>query len=124
MDRRFREVQELVAKDQTLAGRVHLVSITFDPAYDTPAVLAAHAARVGANRQIWSFFTGDRSDVLGFAARFGATIVPDQASAPEIAHNLRTAVIDTRGRLVRILTGNDWTAEQLVTGLRSASGGR
>ena len=35
-----------------------IVSVTIDPAYDTPAVLKAHAAHVGADPAIWRFVTG------------------------------------------------------------------
>jgi protein SCO1/2 len=124
LDRRFAEVQRLAAPDAALRERVRLISISFDPAHDTPEVLAAHAKKVGADPAMWSFLTGERAEVEAFAARFGVSIVPDAKSAPEIVHNLRTAVIDDRGRLVRILNGNDWTAEQLVDVLRSAGAGR
>ena len=43
MDRQFADVQQIVTDDENLRGRVHLLSISFDPAYDTPAVLATHA---------------------------------------------------------------------------------
>ena len=36
-------LQDLVAKDQRLAKRMHLVSMSFDPDHDTPEVLAEYA---------------------------------------------------------------------------------
>ncbi len=36
MDRQFADVQQIVTDDESLRGRVHLLSISFDPAYDTP----------------------------------------------------------------------------------------
>jgi len=39
-----------------------------------------------------------------------------------LIHNLRTAVIDRKGRLVKIHSGNDWTVETLLADLREASG--
>jgi cytochrome oxidase Cu insertion factor (SCO1/SenC/PrrC family) len=42
----------------------------------------------------------------------------------EIVHNLRTAVIDGQGRLVTVLRGNEWKADQLVDELRAANGRR
>jgi protein SCO1/2 len=124
LDRRFAEIQKAAAADPALRERARLVSISFDPAHDTPAVLAAHAGKVGADPAFWSFLTGERDAVEGIAARFGVSIVSDPASAPEIVHNLRTAVIDGSGRLVEILNGNDWTVEKLLDLLRSASAGR
>ncbi len=38
---------------------VRLVSISVDPAHDTPAVLAGYARRIGAEASRWTFLTGD-----------------------------------------------------------------
>jgi protein SCO1/2 len=124
MDRHFGEVQRAIASDPVLRDRAHLLSISFDPAHDTPAVLHAHAAKAGANPDTWTFLTGEPRDVEALGARFGVSIVPDEASAPEIVHNLRTAVIDAQGQLVQILNGNEWTPRDLIEALRRASGTR
>lgn len=124
MDRRFGEVQRIVAGDSALRGKVHLFSVTFDPDHDTPAILAAHAKRVGADAAVWSFLTGDRAAVTAFASRFGVTVAAGTAGTQDIMHNLRTAVVDADGRLSTVLTGNDWTAAALVAALRSAGAGR
>ena len=38
-------------------GPVRLLSVSFDPDFDTPAVLKAHAANVGADPRVWTFAT-------------------------------------------------------------------
>jgi protein SCO1 len=116
MDRHFAAVQKEVRGDPALAGRVKLVSVSFDPAYDTPAVLRAHAAKVGAHPETWSFLTGPRDDIDRFASRFGVTLGRD--TPEEITHNLRTAVVRPDGRLARVFTGNDWTPAQLIEALK------
>jgi protein SCO1/2 len=120
MDRQFAEVQRDVTRDTTLRGHVRLLSITFDPGYDTPEVLTAHAKKLGADPSTWSFLTGDRTAIEGFAARFGVTVMRESPSATEVVHNLRTAVIDGRGRLVKVLNGIQWQPADLVAELRSA----
>lgn len=124
MDRHFADVQRTMLADPAFADRAHLLSISFDPAHDTPPVLAAHASKVGADPRAWTLLTGDRGDVEAFAARFGVSIIPDEASAPEIVHNLRTAVLDREGRLVKIFSGSDWTPGELLATLRAAKDGR
>jgi protein SCO1/2 len=124
MDRRFGEVQRIVAGDAGLRGKVHLFSVTFDPDHDTPAVLAVHAKKAGADAAIWSFLTGDRAGVTAFAAHFGVTVAAGPEGTKEIMHNLRTAVVDANGRVSTVLSGNDWTADALVAALRSAGAGR
>jgi protein SCO1/2 len=124
MDRHFQDVQREIVRDASMRGRVHLVSVSFDPAYDTPKVLAAHATRVSADPEHWSMLTvlGNQRDELDrFASKFGVSIIREPAGADgEIVHSLRTAVIDSQGRLVTILSGNDWTPADLLAHLRKA----
>lgn len=124
MDRHFKAAQAALKADAALAGRVHLLSVSFDPDYDTPAVIAAHAARAGADPALWSYLTGARDAVDRFAGAFGVTVMRDDKPMQEIIHNLRTAVIDADGRLVTVLNGRDWTPDDLVAQLRSADARR
>lgn len=124
MDRHFAQLQTSVADDEVLAGRVRLLSISFDPDFDSPNVLAAHARRVGADPEVWSFVTAERAEVDRFASRFGVSIVREDRPAADILHNLRTAVIDPDGRLVTMLGGNDWQPSQLLAELRKTVGAR
>ena len=36
----------------------------------------------------------------------------------DITHNLRTAIVDADGKLVKIYTGNEWTPEQVLADLK------
>jgi protein SCO1/2 len=120
MDRRFAAVQKKVAADAELRDGVHLVSVTFDPTHDTPDVLKPHAASVGADPAVWSFLTGPPEAIAKVSERFGVSAIQESDAIQSITHNLRTAVIDPRGRLVAIYTGRDWTPDQLVEALREA----
>jgi protein SCO1/2 len=124
MDRHFAAVQKALQTNGALAERVHLLSVSFDPDHDTPAVLRAHATRVGADPAIWSYVTGSREAIDRFAAPFGVTIMRDGTPTEAIIHNLRTAVIDADGRLVQMLNGNDWQPEQLLAAIREADARR
>ncbi len=86
-----------------------LVSISFDPERDTPAVLAKHAARFKADPAVWTFLTGDRATVEKFAARFGVGLIRSPETPGEITHNLRTYLIGADGRVLKIYSGNEWT---------------
>lgn len=126
MDRQFAEVQRAVLTDASWRDTVHLISISFDPSFDTPAVLAAHARALGADPAVWTFLTGTKETITAFGAPLGVTLVPDTSHPQEIVHNLRTAVIDAEGRLVRIFSGSDWTPDELLDAIRKArnAGGR
>ena len=122
MDRQFAAVQRDLGADPRLRESVHLVSVTVDPAFDTPAVLRAHARGVGAKPEIWSFVTGDPDALDRFASRFGMAVMREDPS--EVVHNLRTAVIAADGRLAKVFGGNEWTAADLLTELKHAGAER
>ena len=94
-----------------------MLSVSFDPAFDTPAVLTAHAARVGAQAG-WHFATAPAEILDRFAAEFGVNVIRETDGS--ITHNLRTAVIGPNGRVAAVHSGNDWTADELVADLRRA----
>ena len=122
MDRRFGELQRAIATDARLRDRVHLVSVSFDPAHDTAAVVQSHAKASGADPRTWSYLTGSPAAIDHFTSRFGVSTIADAGSAETLTHNLRTAVIDSNGRLVRIHSGNDWSVDTMLADLREASG--
>ena len=120
MDRNFAAIQGTLTTDPALKN-VHLVSISFDPIADTPPVLKKHAAKVGADPKYWTFLTGDRDEIDRFAARFGVSITRPLNDPLDISHNLRTAIVDAGGALVKAYTGNEWTPEQLLAETRQVA---
>ncbi len=118
IDRRFAELQRAVRADSQLAGRVRLLSVSFDPDQDTPAALAAHAKKLEADSSVWRFATAPRDVVDRFAAQFGVNVIrePDRT----ITHNLRTAIIAPDGRVAAMYDGGDWTTAQALNDLRGS----
>jgi len=119
MDRNFAAVQAEIKKTPAL-GDVRLVSVSFDPAHDTPAVLKTHAKGLQADPAVWHFVTASADDMKGFAAKFGVIAEPGDESPAILTHNLSTAVIDADGRLVKIRPGNMWTPADLIADLKAA----
>jgi protein SCO1/2 len=119
MDRHFADLQRAILADPALRDKVHLVSISFDPAHDTPAVITAHAKARGADPRVWSYLTGDPAAIDHVTSRFGVSAIAEHDSVDSITHNLRTAVIDPQGRLVTIYNGNEWTVDGLLNDLRA-----
>jgi protein SCO1/2 len=123
MDRQFAAVQKAVVADARLRGAVRLLSVSFDPEFDTPAVLAAHARQLGAEPAVWSFVTADRTVIDRFASGFGLTVMRGEGGGPgSIVHNLRTGILDAEGRLVKIYSGSDWTPDQVIADLQHVVG--
>ena len=117
MDRHFATLQTSLKADASLQT-VRLVTVSFDPITDTPAVLREHAKRLNADLTRWTFLTGDRDEIDQFAARFGVSISRAMNDARDITHNLRTVVIDRDGRIVKVYTGNDWSPDQVLADLK------
>jgi protein SCO1/2 len=123
MDRHYQRIQETILREGALADRVRLISISFDPEHDTPTVLAAHAAQLGANPDVWTFLTADRATIDRFAGRLGVGLIRPPDST-EITHNLRTVLMGADGRVARVYSGNEWTPAQALTDLRAEAGRR
>jgi protein SCO1 len=118
MDQNFATLQRRVTQDAALRGRVRLISVTLDPDFDTPAVLAEHAARRHADPAIWAFLTGDRGTIEQLAGHLGVGVMRD--GAPTLTHNLRTVILDWNLRIVRIYSGNEWTPGEVLKELAAA----
>jgi protein SCO1/2 len=117
MDRHFVTIQEHMKSDAALT-HVHLVTISFDPTRDTPAVLRAHAKELDADLTRWTFFTGTLEAVNQFAGKFGVSVVRNPNDDRDITHNLRTAIIGPDGVLKKVYTGNEWTPDDVLTDLK------
>lgn len=94
---------------------VQMVAISIDPARDTPKALEAygrrHIVEDGDPFHRWSLLTGSPEHVKTWATFFALTYEPD---GKDIAHGLRTAVIDRNGMVVGLLRGNDWNTNDLM----------
>jgi protein SCO1 len=117
MDRHFATIQRTIEEDAALSN-VHLVSVSFDPIVDTPPVLKKHARALKADPARWTFLTGDRDVIDQFAARFGVSVARALNDQRDITHNLRTAIVDAEGRLVKVYTGNEWSPDQILADLK------
>src|SRR5262249_31796198 len=87
-----------------------LLTVSFDPQYDTPRRLAAYAV---ANRAVdpgWHFLTGDAAQVERVCDAFGIQYYAEEGL---ITHSLQTAVIGRDGRLAATVEGRAFTPRQL-----------
>jgi protein SCO1 len=118
LDRRFTEIQRGAQADERLRSRTRLLSVSFDPKSDTPAVLRAHMDKLGADPSVWRYATAPADVVDRFAATFGVNVIREEDGT--ITHNLRTAVVDENGRIVRLFGSEAWTADEVLATLRGA----
>jgi protein SCO1/2 len=74
----------------------HLLAFTFDPSFDTPAVMNAYAQRYHYDSNHWSFLTGAPERIAELAKASGVYYEPDGVF---YNHNFRTLVINSAGQL-------------------------
>jgi protein SCO1/2 len=124
MSSNFAEIERELAKDAALYKRTHLVSVSFDPAYDTPKVLRSYGAAQTGNYDKetfghWEFVTGEAEEVKRLAQFFGLTYLPEKG---EYVHSLKTALISPDGKLVKLYSGNEWKPADVLADIRALLG--
>jgi protein SCO1/2 len=114
MDRKFGELAARVSSVPARARQVRLISLSFDPEHDTPAVLESHSRIRGASPPLWTFAVAAHEELEKIARPLGLFYGPMDK---EIAHNLCTVVIDREGKLARLDLGsaaNKWENVDLL----------
>jgi protein SCO1/2 len=95
-----------------------LLSISFDTEIDTPPVLLKYARTYDYDPKHWSFLTGDLAAITELGDQLGVMFWRAEGT---ISHNLRTAVIDSQGRLQKVFEANEWKPEELAEELIKAA---
>jgi protein SCO1/2 len=90
---------------------IEFVSITLDPAYDTPAVLKEYAATRGIDTTNFSFLTGPENAIKDLLTQFGVIAEFDGAL---LKHTLSTLLIDANGRIIHRADGSAWEPADFV----------
>jgi protein SCO1/2 len=122
MSDNFAQIDRTLGQDLPVYEKTHLLSISIDPAYDTPKVLrsygAAHTERYEKETFAhWEFAGGTTDQVKEVAQFFGLTYFPEK---DQIIHALRTAIIGPDGKVVKVYNGNDWKPDEVVEELRKS----
>lgn len=100
-----------------LLNKVQVLSVTLDPDRDTPHMLKAYAQGYDKKRVNWDFLTGKPEAIEAVTGPLGVVYYDQNGT---IQHNLKTVVIDSRGKLVRIFSGTEWTTEEAARSLRES----
>lgn len=103
------------AAQQRAVRDLELVSITLDPAYDTPPVLKDYARVRGIDTGNFTFLTGPEGAVRDLLVQFGIIVEPGENY---LKHTLSTLLIDERGRIVHRVDGTQWRPEEFLDKLK------
>ncbi len=96
LSKNFQEASQKLSALPQAPTNWHLLSISFDTQFDTPAVLMAYARQYHYDSNHWSFLTGPPDKIAELAALSDLKFDRDGAL---FNHGFRTLVIDAAGRL-------------------------
>jgi len=127
MSTNFSDLAKQISADPAAKDKLRLLSISFDPARDTPEKLRSYGMGylgkdVKPDFTIWQLAVGKDADVRKLADFFGLRYEVDENDKAQFNHSLRTAVIGPDGNVFKILPGNNWTPSDLLSDLEAAMG--
>ncbi len=106
-------------QQRALGDRVRLLTISFDPMWDTPERLRYYSITMRPDPALWTIATlPDTNGLASMLATFGIRVIPDDAGG--FTHNAALHVVDPQGRLVGILPV-DATADAIDLALARAN---
>jgi protein SCO1/2 len=123
--RNFAAVEKQLAANPALYAKTHLLSVSFDPANDTPERLRAYGATyIGSDAKgafaHWDFAVPEKPVLAEMAKWFDLGMTG--AADGTITHTLSTTLIGADGKVARFYPGNGWTAEQVFADVKQLAG--
>jgi protein SCO1 len=121
MSRNFARLDKMLAADPDLYAKTHLLSVSFDPAYDTPKVLRSYGGAYTGNYTNetfahWDFAAPPQKELDKVLNFFLIGITPEKDKT--ITHSLSTIVITPDGKVYKWYPENDWTPDQLLSDVK------
>jgi protein SCO1/2 len=117
----FAEIDKMLAADPALYKKTHLLSVSFDPDYDTPKVLRSYGSSYTGNYtnetfKHWDFAAPSKADLAPVLRFFDVGATPEKDHT--ITHSLSTLVIDPSGKIYKWYPTNDWTPDQIMNDVK------
>ncbi len=125
MSENFAEIDKALATDQAVYGRTHLLSVSFDPTYDTPAVLrsygGAHTGRfTDEDFRHWDFAAPSQAELPRLEEYFDIGVTGNDPAT--LMHSLSTILIGRDGKVIAWYPTKDWKPAELVAQIKTAAG--
>ena len=116
MSRNFAQLNQLLAADPKLYAKTHLLSISLDPKYDTPAVLRSYGgAYTGRytkeNFKHWEFAAPSQRELASLLKWFAVGVTTQGGKV--LMHSVSTAVVGSDGQILYWYPTNTWTPQQV-----------
>jgi protein SCO1/2 len=124
MSRNFAEIDQTLAGDPALYAKTHLLSVSFDPEYDTPKVLKSYGgAYTGEYTKEkfahWDFAAPPVKELQAMAEYFDVGVTPGENKT--LTHSLSTVLIGKNGKVIAWYPTNDWEPKDMVEMVKKAA---
>jgi protein SCO1 len=118
MSTNFSDATNLL-KESDMKDKIKLLTISFDPENDTPAKLRQYGiGYLGKdskpNFDIWQIAVGKDSEIKTIADFIGLRFEKDENDKTQINHSLRTIIVSPDGKVSEIISGNEFTPQDLI----------
>ena len=117
VSRNFSKIYASLRKDPSLGPKIRLLSVSFDPDHDTPAVLRQYADTFrattgGSPFARWQFAVVPPKELVNVANFFGLYF---SVQGDQIVHSMSTTVISPDGTVYKWYQDNNWAPADLIT---------
>ncbi len=124
MSRNFAEIDKDLAGDPKLYAKTHLLSVSFDPTYDTPKVLKSYGGAytgkyVNETFAHWDFAAPPVDELKRMEQYFDVGVTPGPGTT--LQHSLSTVVVGEDGKVVAFWPTNDWSVDEVLAKVKSAA---
>jgi protein SCO1/2 len=124
MSHNFAEIDKALQDDPKVYAKTHLLSISFDPKYDTPAVLKKYGeAYAGQDVRKrfghWDFAATPQGEMAALTEFFDVGVTPGDSGT--LTHSLSTVLIGKDGKVRSWYPTNDWEPTDMLAAMKSAA---
>jgi protein SCO1/2 len=124
MSRNFAQIDKALASDAGLYAKTHLLTVSFDPTRDTPAVLKSYGETYigedsAARFAHWDFAAPSGRELDAMTHFFDVGITSGDGGL--LTHSMSTALIGKDGKLRAWYATNEWTPAEVLAAMKSAA---
>lgn len=121
----FAQINDILKKNPAAFAHSHLVTISIDPAHDTPPVLRSYGLKYlndkasGFNH--WEFVDLTPSNLKRLATDFGVSYMQVKG---DIEHTMDITLIGPDNKVVRSWSGDEWNAKNIAQAVVASATGQ
>jgi protein SCO1 len=124
MSHNFAEIDKALQASPALYNQTHLLSVSFDPTYDTPKVLRSYGSAytgryINETFQHWDFAAPSVTELPKMEQYFDVGVTPGESGT--LQHSLSTVVIGKDGKVIAFYPTNDWTTAEVLAQIHTAA---